>query len=70
MRQEFERNRFVDDLAVKSGLLMKGTMELEETLYMWKTQSHVMKYFKEPFELAREQAVKQDWMAGFLEGRK
>lgn len=70
MRQEFEKHRYVDDLAVKSGLLMKGTMELEETLYMWKTHSHVMKYFQEPYEIAREQKLKQDWMAGFLEGRK
>ena len=34
MRQEFDKNRFVDQLSVRNTLIMKGSMELEETLYM------------------------------------
>jgi NADH dehydrogenase (ubiquinone) 1 alpha subcomplex subunit 6 len=46
MREEFEKNRYVKNLDVINAVLMKGTMELEEMLHMWKTHSHVMKYFK------------------------
>lgn len=44
-----------------------GNMELEETLYMWKTKSHVMKYFKEPYELEQE-AKKHDFLHSFMAG--
>lgn len=69
MREEFEKNRFVDNLDTINVLLMKGQMELEETLYMWKTRGHVEHMFsKESHEIVKENE-KKSWMSGFLDGK-
>lgn len=68
MRQEFERHRFVKNLDTINVLLFKGTAELEETLYMWKTANHVMRYFKDVEQLETE-ARTSGWLNGFLAGR-
>ncbi|GMM44857.1 hypothetical protein DAPK24_014320 [Pichia kluyveri] len=47
IRQEFERHRFVQDLAIKNVLYMKGQMEFQELVNFWKQQCHVMKYFED-----------------------
>jgi NADH dehydrogenase (ubiquinone) 1 alpha subcomplex subunit 6 len=64
MRQEFEKNRYLQNLDVINVSLMKGIMELEEMLYMWKTPSHMMKYFKEPQEIKQE-FQKIDFLSSF-----
>jgi NADH dehydrogenase (ubiquinone) 1 alpha subcomplex subunit 6 len=68
MRQEFEKNRYVDNLDVKNMLIFQGAAELEETLHMWKTQSHIMKYFKDPEEVREEREKKQDFLSEFYSG--
>lgn len=65
MRQEFEKNRFVDNLDVKNMMIFRGTAELEETLYKWKTTNHVMKYFKEDYETKATQ--KKGFLQEFYE---
>lgn len=65
MRQEFEKNRYVAQLDSINTLLMKGQMELEETLYMWKTQATVMNYFREPYEIKAERKKASNWLADF-----
>ena len=69
MRQEFEKNRYVDNLDAINVLLFRGVLELEETLYMWKTVNHVMNYFKDAEDL-EEEGRKKDFLSGFLEGGK
>ncbi|KAI5477685.1 hypothetical protein MNV49_005968 [Pseudohyphozyma bogoriensis] len=45
LRQEYERNLFVDDLQTVDILLTKGHQELQETLNCWKMESHVLRWF-------------------------
>ncbi|CUM66125.1 uncharacterized protein PRCAT00003782001 [Priceomyces carsonii] len=47
IRQEFERQRFVNDLNVTNVLYMKGQMEFQELVNFWKQQCHVMRYFED-----------------------
>lgn len=46
-RTAFEANRGVKDIAVYDLLLHKGYVEYQETVNMWKQQSHVMRWFAE-----------------------
>lgn len=45
LRQQFERNRFVQDINVRNILLAQGHMEFQETVNFWKQEPHVLKYF-------------------------
>lgn len=46
MREEFEKNRFVKDVRVIDLLVIKGQMELVDTVKRFKQKGHVMAYFK------------------------
>jgi len=50
LREEFEKNRHVTDIRVIDMLVIKGQMELKETVEIWKQKCHVMTYFKETVE--------------------
>ncbi|XP_049778734.1 NADH dehydrogenase [ubiquinone] 1 alpha subcomplex subunit 6 [Schistocerca cancellata] len=50
LREEFEKNRHVTDIRVIDMLVIKGQMELKETVQIWKQKGHVMAYFKETQE--------------------
>ncbi|CAG8564546.1 1283_t:CDS:2 [Ambispora gerdemannii] len=62
IRQEFERNRYVNDLAVIDVLLLKGRNEFNETLNQWKQPTHVYQYFEKEAWVAADREKK-----GFLE---
>ncbi|CAI4219230.1 unnamed protein product [Parascedosporium putredinis] len=47
VRQEFEKHRFVNKLAVVDVLIMKNNAEYQEMMNFWKQTTHVMSYFKE-----------------------
>lgn len=63
IRQEFERQRFVEDLGVQNMLYAKGQMEFQELINFWKQQCHVMKYFDGP---SAGVVNKNDFITGFL----
>lgn len=66
IRQEFERQRFVNDLGVRNVLVMKGQMEFQELINFWKQQCHVMKYFD---DLSPYQTESNDFVQNFLRGK-
>ncbi|GJN93802.1 hypothetical protein Rhopal_006860-T1 [Rhodotorula paludigena] len=45
VREEYERNRAVDDIKALDVLLLKGYQDLQETLNCWKMDSHVLRWF-------------------------
>ncbi|KAK6466036.1 NADH-ubiquinone oxidoreductase B14 subunit (CI-B14) [Scheffersomyces coipomensis] len=66
IRQEFERQRYVNDLDVSNILLAKGQMEFQELINFWKQQCHVMRYFDDQ---NRYNVVdKNDFVKNFLRG--
>jgi NADH dehydrogenase (ubiquinone) 1 alpha subcomplex subunit 6 len=65
IRQEFEKNRYVNDIQIVDILLFKGRTELEETLNAWKQPTHVMRYFvSDPYAKPR----KADFLSNFYNG--
>ncbi|ESW96218.1 hypothetical protein HPODL_02851 [Ogataea parapolymorpha DL-1] len=66
IRQEFERQRFVNDLAVQNVLYMKAQMEFQELVNFWKQQCHVMMYF-EPFS-SYDNTANDSFIDKFLKG--
>ncbi|KAG9300148.1 hypothetical protein G9A89_010558 [Geosiphon pyriformis] len=68
IRQEFERNRYVDDLGVIDILLLKGHNEYQETINLWKQPIHVYHYFKkDEWDIGRKQ--RKSFLQRFYEGR-
>jgi len=63
VREVFEQNRNVNDIRVIDMLVIKGTMELEETHKMWKQKTHVLRYFKH-----NEAPKQRDFMSRFHQG--
>lgn len=68
IRQEFERNRFVNKLPVVDVLLFKGNADFQETMNYWRQTNHIMQYFQgENYQGAKK--LPSNFMEGFLEGR-
>lgn len=66
IRQEFERQRFVNDIDVGNVLVMKGQMEYQELMNFWKQQCHVMRYFEDQTQYGI--VDKNDFVKNFLRG--
>uniref|UniRef100_A0A1Q3FT21 NADH dehydrogenase [ubiquinone] 1 alpha subcomplex subunit 6 n=1 Tax=Culex tarsalis TaxID=7177 RepID=A0A1Q3FT21_CULTA len=65
IREEFLRHRNVTDLRVIDMLLIKGQMELRETVNRWKDKSHLMRYWKDGVEVKPK-----DFLSRFYEGHE
>lgn len=50
LREQFDKNAGVKDIRVSDMLVIKGQMELQETVEIWKQKGHVMRYWKESVE--------------------
>ncbi|RYP62368.1 hypothetical protein DL769_007325 [Monosporascus sp. CRB-8-3] len=68
VRQEFERNRFVNKLNVVDVLLMQNNAEYQEMMNFWKQTTHVMSYFNTE-NFRGSDRLPDNFMKGFLEGR-
>ncbi|XP_064479998.1 NADH dehydrogenase [ubiquinone] 1 alpha subcomplex subunit 6-like [Ornithodoros turicata] len=64
LREEFVKNRHVRDIRTIDLLVIKGQMELVETLKIFKQKSHVMAYFKDTVN-----PKPTDFMSKFLSGQ-
>ncbi|RKF74716.1 NADH-ubiquinone oxidoreductase 14.8 kDa subunit [Golovinomyces cichoracearum] len=67
IRQEFERNRYVSQIAAVDVLLTQSHTEFQETLNYWKQLPHILKYFRTDEDPTS--ARPKNFMSAFLEGR-
>ncbi|QPG77210.1 hypothetical protein FOA43_004617 [Brettanomyces nanus] len=66
IRQEFEKRRNVNDLAIQNVMYMKGQMEFQELVNFWKQKCHVMRHF-EDFN-SYDNSAKNGFVEKFLKG--
>ncbi|GAB0086084.1 NADH dehydrogenase [Sergentomyia squamirostris] len=64
LREEFMKHKDVSDIRVIDMLVIKGQMELKETVEIWKQKGHIMRYFKETYE-----PKPTDFLSKFLSGQ-
>ncbi|KAF2895435.1 hypothetical protein ILUMI_10739 [Ignelater luminosus] len=63
LREEFKKHECLTDVRVIDMLIIKGQMELKETVHVWKQKGHIMSYFKPTAE-----PKPTDFLSKFLQG--
>ncbi|CAG9760641.1 unnamed protein product [Ceutorhynchus assimilis] len=64
LREEFNKHQDIKDVRIVDMLVIKGQMELMETVNMWKQKGHMMAYFKDTWE-----PKPKDFLSKFLSGK-
>ncbi|KAL2886643.1 NADH-ubiquinone oxidoreductase 14.8 kDa subunit [Ceratocystis lukuohia] len=66
IREEFEKNRFINKINHVDVLVTKSNAEYQETMNFWKQTPHIMSYFKDENWRA-DSRLPSNFMSGFLE---
>ncbi|KAK7074682.1 NADH dehydrogenase 1 alpha subcomplex subunit 6 ndufa6 [Halocaridina rubra] len=65
LREEFEKYRHVQDIRTIDMLVIKGQMELKETVEIWKQKHGIMSYWRDSVE-----PRPKDFLSKFLDGHE
>ncbi|XP_047483899.1 NADH dehydrogenase [ubiquinone] 1 alpha subcomplex subunit 6-like [Penaeus chinensis] len=65
LREEFEKHRHVQDIRVIDMLVIKGQMELKETVEIWKQKHGLMAYWRDSVD-----PKPKDFLSKFLDGHE
>ena len=63
LKEEFVKHKDVTDIRVIDMLVIKGQMELKETVNIWKQKTHLMKYWSDTVE-----KKPTDFLSKFISG--
>jgi NADH dehydrogenase (ubiquinone) 1 alpha subcomplex subunit 6 len=66
LRSMFLKNKYESDLRAIDLLVIKGQMELVDTVNIWKQKTHVMRYFKD----TTKEEKPTDFLSKFYDGHE
>lgn len=63
IKEEFLKHKDIKDVRVVDMLVIKGQMELKESIKIWKQKGHIMRYWQESLEVKPN-----DFLSKFMAG--
>lgn len=64
LREEFLKHQNLSDIRIVDMLVIKGKMELQETVEKWKQPTHMMRYWNDS-----QEPKPQDFLSKFISGK-